>query len=165
MHAVVGAVIAASAQFFEHTLRRAALPLGQVAFLLQDIRQNLDPVAKLGRGLNPALVLEFGPVPADDLAYRRARHRQRAYDFLDRSDPAQNRPAESRRSCPRQSSPSALPGRSGPKGRTLTQHITGGRNWTRKPPSGGQYCKRFYKHGALQNTAPPNPILDPQSSL
>src|SRR5450759_1095797 len=84
MHAVVGAVIAASAQFFEHTLRRAALPLGQVAFLLQDIRQNLDPVAKLGRGLNPALVLEFGPVPADDLAYRRARHRQRAYDFLDR---------------------------------------------------------------------------------
>src|SRR5450756_3191211 len=87
MHAVVGAVIAASAQFFEHTLRRAALPLGQVAFLLQDIRQNLDPVAKLGRGLNPALVLEFGPVPADDLAYRRARHRQRAYDFLDRPTP------------------------------------------------------------------------------
>lgn len=85
MHAVVGAVIAASTQFLEHTLRRTALPLGQVAFLLQDFRQNLDPIVKLGRGLNPALVLEFGPVPADDLAYRRARHRQRAYDFLDRS--------------------------------------------------------------------------------
>ena len=84
MHAVVGAVIAASAQFLEHTLRRAALPLGQVAFLLQDLCQNLDPVTKLGRGLNPALVLKLGPVPADDLANRRARHRQRAYDFLDR---------------------------------------------------------------------------------
>ena len=40
---------------------------------------------------------------------------------------------------PRQPFPAA----SGPKGRTLTQHVRGGRNWTRKSPSGGQYCKRF----------------------
>jgi hypothetical protein len=30
-----------------------------------------------------------------------------------------------------------------PKGRTLTHHVRGGRYWTRKDPSGGQYCKQF----------------------
>ena len=84
MHAVVGAVISAPAQFLEQPLGRAALPLRQLGFLLQDLRQSLDPLAELGRGLHPALVLELGLVPADDLAHRRARNRKRPYDLLDR---------------------------------------------------------------------------------
>ena len=52
MHAVVGAVISAPAQLLEQPLGRAALPLRQLGFLLQDLRQNLDPVAKLRRRLN-----------------------------------------------------------------------------------------------------------------
>ncbi len=132
MHAVVGAVISAPAQLLEQPLGRAALPLRQLGFLLDDLRQNLDPVAKLGRGLNAPRVLELSLVAADDLAHRRARYRQRAYDLLDRSAAAQNRRVVSGRSGPRQSSPQALPGPSGPKGRTLTHTSGGGRNWTRK---------------------------------
>jgi len=50
---------------------------------LQDICQNLDPVAKPGRGLNYPRVLELSFVAADNLAHRRARYRQRAHDLLD----------------------------------------------------------------------------------
>src|SRR5258708_1280954 len=60
MHAVVGAVISAPAQFFKQTLGRAALPLRQLGFLLDDLRQNLDPVAKLRRGLNSPRRLQEG---------------------------------------------------------------------------------------------------------
>ena len=83
MHAVVGAVVSAPAQLLEQPLGRAAFPLRQLGFLLQDLRQNLDPFAKLRRGLNSALVLELGLVAADDLAHRRARYRQRPHDLLD----------------------------------------------------------------------------------
>ena len=62
MHAVVGAVISAPAQLLEQPLRRPAFSLRQLGFLLQDLRQNLDPCAKLGRGLNSALVLELSLV-------------------------------------------------------------------------------------------------------
>src|ERR1019366_3886188 len=43
MYAVVGAVISAPAQLLEQPLRRPAFSLGQLGFLLQDLRQNLDP--------------------------------------------------------------------------------------------------------------------------
>src|SRR6202140_815355 len=59
MHAVVGAVISAPAQLLEQPLRRPAFALRQLGFLLQDLRQNLDPCAELGRGLNSALVLDL----------------------------------------------------------------------------------------------------------
>src|SRR5271169_5779863 len=51
--------------------------------------------------------------------------------------PVRNTRVVSRRSYPRRPSPSALPGRSGPKGRTLTHNVRGGRCWTRKPPLKG----------------------------
>jgi hypothetical protein len=57
MNAVVRAVISASAQLLEQALRRAPFPLRQFGFLLQDLRQNLNPVAKLRRGLNSSRVL------------------------------------------------------------------------------------------------------------
>ena len=66
-------------------------------------------IAKLGRGLDRALVLELGPVTADDLAHRRARYRQRPHDLLDRLGAAQNRRVVSGRSGPRQSSPKSFP--------------------------------------------------------
>jgi hypothetical protein len=72
MHAVVGAVVAATAQFLKQTLRRAAFPPWQLGFLLQDPGQNLDPFAQLGRRLHAAFVLELGLLPADHLAHRRA---------------------------------------------------------------------------------------------
>jgi len=49
--------------------------LGRLPSFSQDLRQNLDPIAELRRGLNTALVLELGPVAADDFAHRRTRHR------------------------------------------------------------------------------------------
>ncbi len=54
-------------------------------FLLQDRRQNLDPLAKLRRRLDLALVFEPCLVAADDFANRSARHRQRAHDLFDRA--------------------------------------------------------------------------------
>src|ERR1019366_8670131 len=83
MHAVVGAVISAPTKFLEQALGRAALPLRQLGFLLDDLRQILDPVTKLRRGLNSPRVFELSLVAADDLAHRRARYRQRAHDLLD----------------------------------------------------------------------------------
>src|ERR1700680_1091819 len=83
MHAVVGAVISAPTKFLEQALGRAALPLRQLGFLLDDLRQILDPVAKLRRGLDSPRVLELSLVAADDLAPRRARYQQRAHDLLD----------------------------------------------------------------------------------
>src|ERR1700682_6737396 len=83
MHAVVGAVISAPAQFLEQALGRAALPLRQLGFLLDDLRQILDPVAKLRRGLDFPRVFELSLVAANDLAHRRARYQQRAHDLLD----------------------------------------------------------------------------------
>ena len=85
VHAVVRAVIAAPAQLLEQTLRRAAFPPRQLGFLLQDLGQNLDPLAQLRRRLHAALVLELGRLAADHLAHRRARHRQRPHDLLDRT--------------------------------------------------------------------------------
>ena len=62
MHAVVGAVIAASAQLLEQALCRTAFPPGEMNFLLQDLGQNRDPFAKPWRRLNFALVFMFGLV-------------------------------------------------------------------------------------------------------
>ena len=52
MHAVVGTVISAPTKFLKQALGRAALPLRQLGFLLDDLRQILDPVTKLRRGLD-----------------------------------------------------------------------------------------------------------------
>ena len=84
VHAIVRTVIAAPAQLLEQPLRRAAFPPRQLRFLLQDLGQNLDPLAQLRRGLHTTLVLELGRLAADHLAHRRARHRQRPHDLLDR---------------------------------------------------------------------------------
>src|SRR5476649_2205666 len=142
MHAVVGTVISAPTKFLEQALGRAALPLRQLGFLLDDLRQNLDPVAKLRRGLNSPRVLELSLVAADDFAHRRARYRQGAHDLLDRAVllkigasyladqvHANHPPSPSR------------PGR--PKERMLTEDVREGRSWTRYRPSGGQYCARI----------------------
>ena len=76
VHAVVGAVIAAPTQLLEQPLGRSPLPPRQLGFLLQDLGQNLDPLAQLRRRLHAALVLELRRLAADHLAHRRARHRQ-----------------------------------------------------------------------------------------
>ena len=85
MHAIVRAVISASAHFLEEPLRRAAFTLRQLGFLLQNLRQNLDPDAKLGRRLNAPRVFELRLVAANDLAHRRARYRKRPHDLFDRA--------------------------------------------------------------------------------
>ena len=48
MHAVVGAVISAPTQLLKQPLGRAAFPLRQLRFLLQNLRQSLNPIAELG---------------------------------------------------------------------------------------------------------------------
>ena len=85
MYAVVGAVIAASAQLLEQALCRTAFPPRKMNFLLQNLDQNRDPFAKLGRRLNFALVFVLGLVATHDLAHRPARHRQGAHDLIDRT--------------------------------------------------------------------------------
>src|SRR5882762_3377779 len=67
MHAVVGAVISAPTQLLKQPLGRTAFPLRQLRFLLQNLRQSLNPIAEFGRGLNPALVLELGQGPRTTL--------------------------------------------------------------------------------------------------
>ncbi len=84
MHAVVGAVISAPTQFLEQPLRRAAFALRQLGFRLQNLRQRLDPDAELRRWLNVPSVFELGLMAPNDLANRRARHRKRPHDLLDR---------------------------------------------------------------------------------
>jgi hypothetical protein len=84
VHAVVRAVVAAPAQLVKQTLGGPALPPREPGFLLQDLGQDLDPLAQLRRRLNAPLVLELGRLTADYLPHRRARHRQRPYDLLDR---------------------------------------------------------------------------------
>jgi hypothetical protein len=65
VHAIVRAVIAAPAQLLEQTLRRATFPPRQLGFALQDLGQNRDSAAQLGRGLHAALVLELGRLATD----------------------------------------------------------------------------------------------------
>src|SRR6202167_4092722 len=81
----MGAAVSAPTQFLEQPLRRTALPLPQLGFRLQNLRQRLDPNAKLRRGLNVPCVLELGPAASDHLANRRPRHRERPHDLLDRA--------------------------------------------------------------------------------
>src|SRR5260221_12654449 len=142
MHAVVGAVISAPTQLLEQPLGRAALPLRQIGFLLQDLRQHLHPVAKLRRGLNFAHIFEIGLVAADDLAHRRARHRQRPHDLFDGATLLKigaTYLADQVHANHRHKPSRPI----GPKGRMLTQHVRRVRNWMRKSPSGGHYCARF----------------------
>jgi hypothetical protein len=85
MHAVVVAVVAATAQLLEQALCRAPLPARQLGFLLQDRRQNLNPLTELRRRLDLAFGFELRLVAADDLANRPARYRQRAHDLSNRA--------------------------------------------------------------------------------
>ena len=84
MHAVMSAVVAAPAQFLVKPLGRATLALGQPELDLQNLYQRLDPLAELRRRLNVPRVFELGLPPSHDLANRRARHRKRPNDLLDR---------------------------------------------------------------------------------
>ena len=85
VHAVVRTLIAAPAQLLEQPLGRAALPPRQLGFPLQDLGQNLDPLAQLRRRLHATLILELSRPAADYLAHRRPRHRQHSHDLLDRT--------------------------------------------------------------------------------
>ena len=58
-NAVVRAVISAPTHFLEQLLGRAALPLRQLGFLLQNLRQNFNPFAELRRWLNSPRVFEL----------------------------------------------------------------------------------------------------------
>jgi hypothetical protein len=67
VHAVVRAVIAAAAQLFEQPLGRSTLPPGQFGFFLQNLDQNLNPLAQLWRRLNTALIPKLSGLAADTL--------------------------------------------------------------------------------------------------
>jgi hypothetical protein len=84
MHAVVRAVIPTPTQFLEKPLRRAALLLRQLGFRLQNLRQCLDPDAELRCRLNVPSIFELRLMAPNDLPNRRARHRKRPHDLLDR---------------------------------------------------------------------------------
>src|SRR5271156_375890 len=84
MHAVVRAVISVPTKLLEQPLRRTALPLRQLGFRLENLRQRIDPNAKLRRRLNVPSVFELGSEASDHLANRRPRHRKRPHDLLDR---------------------------------------------------------------------------------
>ena len=144
MHAVMRAVISAPAQFLEKPLGRATFPSWQLGFLLQNLRQNLDPLAELRRRLNLPRVIELRLVAPNDLAHRRARHRKRAHDLLDRplllEIGAPNLADLVHANHPHQTFPAIA----WPKGRTLTQNVKGVGIGREKHPSGGHYCKRIY---------------------
>ena len=83
MHAVVGALVAAPAQFLEQALRRAPLTPGQLGLGLQDRGQDRHERPELGLGLDLALVGEGGGVRAQHPAHRVARDPELAGDALD----------------------------------------------------------------------------------
>jgi hypothetical protein len=69
MHAVVGARRIRARAVARTGAGSSGTLAWQLGFFLQNLRQNLNPVTKLGRGLDLAFVLEFGPVPADEVAH------------------------------------------------------------------------------------------------
>ena len=83
VHAVMRAVIAASAKFLEQSDGRAPLAPRQFALRLQDRRQRLHPGAQLALRLNRPLVDELCGARAQDLADRVARDPQLPRDPLD----------------------------------------------------------------------------------
>jgi len=144
MHAVVSAVITAAAQLLEQALGRAAFPLGQLGFLLQDSGQNLDPLAKLGRWLNPALVLELGLLATNDLTHRSARHPQRAHDLLDRPVLFEKGAPDLADHVHANHPPNTLPSRPRPKGRdTDTQRQRGSGLDAKNAPQGVTIARDF----------------------
>src|SRR5450432_1703755 len=82
---VVLALTAFSTKLLEQPLRRTALPLRQLGFSLENLRQRLDPNPELRRRLNVPSVFELGSEAADHLANRCPRHGKRPHDLLDRT--------------------------------------------------------------------------------
>src|SRR5580704_5505259 len=142
MHAVVRAVISAPTKLFEQPLRRTALPLRQLGFRLENLRQRIDPNAKLRRRLNVPSVFELGSEASDHLANRRPRHRKRPHDLLDRETlfeiGAPYLPDLVHAKHPHPSFPADQAQR-----RTLTHRSEGVVIGRESSPSGGHYCKRF----------------------
>src|ERR1700691_2571860 len=154
MHAVVGAAVSAPTQLLEQPLRRTALPLRQLGFRLQNLRQRLDPNAELRRGLNVPCILELGPAASDHLANRRPRHRERPHDLLDRAllleIGAPYLADLVHATHPHPSFPAP-----GPKKRTLTDNFEGGRYWTRKQPLRGSLLQAILQPSAARTPAAP----------
>src|SRR5271169_5765063 len=143
MHAVVRAVISAPTKLFEQPLRRTALPLRQLGFRLENLRQRIDPNAKLRRRLNVPSVFELGSEASDHLANRRPRHRKRPHDLLDRETLFEiGAPYLADLVHPNIPIRPSQPTR--PKGRTLTHRSEGVVIGRESSPSGGHYCKRFW---------------------
>jgi hypothetical protein len=113
-------------------------------FLLQDIRQNRDPIAQLGRRLNFALVFMLGLVAAYDLAHRPARHRQGAHNLLDRAVLLKIGAAyladQVHADHPHKSF-QAIKGQRKDADTSRQKGVIFGRE---NHPSGGHYCMRFY---------------------
>src|SRR5271154_1021630 len=141
MHAVVGAIIAAPAQLLEQALRRPTLAPGQFRFLLQDLGQNLDPLAKLRRRLHAALVLEHRLLPADHPANRRPRHPKRTHDLLDGPVLLEMGAPNLADLVHANHPPKPFPAAQGSKEGTLAHSYRGGQAWTRKSPLRGSVLR------------------------
>ena len=81
MHTVMRAVIAATTQFLEQTLRRSPLPPREPA-LFSRISVNIDPLASFGAGCRAHTAqTSCGSI---DLAHRRPRHTQHTISLIGR---------------------------------------------------------------------------------
>src|SRR5271157_3311239 len=143
VHAVVGAVIAATTQLFEQPLGRPPFPPGQFGFFLQNPGQNLDPLAQFWRRLNATLIPELGRPPADHLAHRRARNRQRPHNLFDRQMPLEKSASYLSDLVHADHPHKPLPANTGQQKGTLTKRQRGSRLDAKNTPQGVIIASEF----------------------
>ncbi len=72
MYAVVRPFVTTPTPFLEQALRRSALTLGKLGFLLDDLSEDQNEFTELGQRLDFALIFELDRVRPDDLRSRLA---------------------------------------------------------------------------------------------
>src|SRR5271165_1414730 len=155
VHAVVGAVIAATTQLFEQPLGRPPFPPGQFGFFLQNPGQNLDPLAQFWRRLNATLIPELGRPPADHLAHRRARNRQRPHNLFDRQMPLEKSASYLSDLVHADHPHKPLPANTGQQKGTLTKRQRGSRLDAKNTPQGVIIASEFTSRCCTRlNTSP-----------
>src|SRR5208282_5968243 len=104
---------------------------------------NLNPLAQFWRRLNATLIPELRRLPADHFAHRRARHRQRPNDLLDRQMPLEKSASYLSDLVHADHPHKPLPADTGQQKGTLTKRQRGSRLDAKNTPQGDIIASEF----------------------
>src|SRR5208282_5096167 len=104
---------------------------------------NLNPLAQFWRRLNATLIPELRRLPADHFAHRRARHRQRPNDLLDRQMPLEKSASYLSDLVHADHPHKPLPADTGQQKGTLTKRQRGSRLDAKNTPQGVIIASEF----------------------